>query len=228
MRQSKRRKHDVYSGQPQHASIVGNVVIISDSDGDPDILPHDEEEVVDEDGDVNYMTAADNDTVKHWYEQVATYLVHEGTWYKPGRRLFRLAEFPAGYKLYTHYKGKKTDPRTDSYLYGSSIGRHFRSPEEFTLHAKWLAFGRPMDSNNSTCCECRYCSGRSQGAISSMLKRQTDFLRTTDAGRKTGKGARRTGGRRGNDHPIIFKDYTGLNRGKDIAEGKETPSGQSG
>ena len=41
--------------------------------------------------------------------------------------------------------------------------------QEFALHAKWLAYGRPKGA-----CECKYCSRTSQKVIAARLKKATE------------------------------------------------------
>jgi len=206
---------------------------LSKSDGDPSQLPEVEEEVVDANGNVDYLGEAEEEVVKAWFMKIASYLVYEGDWYKPAyKQQFTLTRLPEHYKLYTHYKGNKHNPRKDTYLYGSATARCqcFRSAEEFALHAKWLAFGCPRKKSGKADCGCRYCSNRRQGEISAELKASVgDLFRnsaaTPAAAPRTLQLAARTSGRRPRDDgPIRAKDYTNLNVNGKVGEWVENMS----
>ncbi|KAH8113959.1 hypothetical protein DFH11DRAFT_1544686 [Phellopilus nigrolimitatus] len=197
---------DAYSGDPLYLTVVDNLVTITDSDGSFDRLPRSKERVVLEDGTVNYLAAADPDTDARWRDKIATFLIMEGAWHDlPRQRHYILTAFPRGYRLYTHRKGDKSNPRQDSYLYGSTTCKVFRSPEEFVLHAKWLAYGQPRDHSNRTLCGCHYCSGTLRSEISEMLKAAVSHLNSerppTEGGRP---------GMRSRKVPVLAKDYTNL------------------
>ncbi|KAH8119246.1 hypothetical protein DFH11DRAFT_432085 [Phellopilus nigrolimitatus] len=195
---------DVYRTQPRYVHINGANVSITHSDGDPSTLPRDEESR---------------------QLQDATYLVHEGSWYQnPGQRRYVLKEFPYGYKLYTHRKGERSNPRLDHYLYGSTSNhcQKFRSPEEFVLHAKWLAYGGPKDPyDDHPRCGCRYCSKTPQSEIARMLKKKTRHL-GSQPGLNLTKVKRRDGRRREEGAAITAKDYTNIDRGKGVTKWTES------
>ena len=86
----------------------------------------------------NYLAEADDETVHCWLTKTGSYLVYMGDWHKPSEfnvplgnliivltvsiehlQRFTLEAFPENYKLYIHYKGNKSEPRRDAYLYGA-------------------------------------------------------------------------------------------------------------
>ncbi|THG92546.1 hypothetical protein EW145_g8679 [Phellinidium pouzarii] len=75
----------MYRGRPRFLEIGGNEgaqFSFLRSDGEPSLLPPDQEEAVDEDGNVNFMREASLETMHDWFSKVATYLVHDADWHE--------------------------------------------------------------------------------------------------------------------------------------------------
>ncbi|KAL5518328.1 hypothetical protein ACEPAH_10 [Sanghuangporus vaninii] len=155
-----------YSGEPK-CLVMTNApdIEITGSDSDPSKVPKTVMLGQQE------LQRADKEHQVYWRDTIAMYVMHEGRFW-PGLKsdsTFKMTKLPAGYGLYvsTRPKGEQ-----DYYLYGfKSNGSHgvaFRSPAEFALHAKWLAFGCPEGA-----CECKYCSRTSQKVIATRLKAAT-------------------------------------------------------
>ncbi|KAN0130944.1 hypothetical protein V8E53_011322 [Lactarius tabidus] len=136
------------------------------SDGDTKQLPTNNREVVDTDGQVNYMKflALDDSSNIHWRCQVAMKVAERIG--KPSGSNYVLKTWPEGYSLYCHLKGKQSAPRQDLYLFGSVYAKRFRSVPEFVPHALWLMTDPTLDRRN---CECKYCAKVPQRVISSNL-----------------------------------------------------------
>ena len=116
------------------------------SDGDPKQLPTNTKEVVDADGQVNYMKflALDDSSNVHWRTQVAAKVAEKigkpctfsfiRRFRVPPRRVILIASsagsnyvlrtWPEGYSLYCHLKGKQSAPRQDLYLFGTFVCSH--------------------------------------------------------------------------------------------------------
>lgn len=139
---------------------------------------------------------------------------------------FILSDFPEGYRLYIHCKGEKDDPRKDHYLYGeyhrvrfnsscfcrfsllSGSDRVFRSPNEFALHALWLADGARHDDDGLRECMCKYCG---EVKDQSLLNRAwIDSTSSTNANTRPKKPKQSAHARSGTE--ITFKDYTKLGK----------------
>ncbi|TFK54214.1 hypothetical protein OE88DRAFT_1165488 [Heliocybe sulcata] len=155
----------------QHGTSNIALIDLRNSDGDVSRRPQRTRRVVDEDGNVDYLEEAGKEVEKHWRKVIGgflakTVLADQGWNLKHDNCL--LKQLPEGYELYIHRKGDKDVPRTDVYLYG---GRHvFRSPDEFCLHARWLALGSPTKRfTNKPDCPCKYCHGQlSQTELNKM------------------------------------------------------------
>ncbi|KAF8269802.1 hypothetical protein EI94DRAFT_1724363 [Lactarius quietus] len=119
------------------------------SDGDTKQLPANTKEVVDADGQVNYMKllTLDDSSNIHWRTQIAMKVAERMG--KPAGSSYVLRSWPEGYNLYCHYKGKQSSPRQDLYLIGSTHTKRFRSVPEN--------------------CECKYCAKVPQRVISENL-----------------------------------------------------------
>ncbi|KAF7365507.1 Actin-related protein 8 [Mycena venus] len=127
------------------------------SDGDSTLWPTATKKEVDADGCVNFMKPVGlNESVSNkWRVDVADAISSELK--LPGGKNYVLKDFPAGYRLFNHHKGKADSPRHDIYLYGfKGKSCRFRSVREFTPHAVWL-FG-----DGSTPCRCKFCIKQSQ------------------------------------------------------------------
>ncbi|KAI0289449.1 hypothetical protein BC826DRAFT_914503 [Russula brevipes] len=136
------------------------------TDGDAKQWPTNTNEVVDNGGEVNYMKplGSDDSSDIHWRCHVAM---------KVAERLGRLSgknyvlrSWPEGYRLHCHYKGKRSSPRQDLYLIGSTHAKRFRSVPEFVPHAIWLMTDPTLDRGN---CQCKYCAKVPQRVISENL-----------------------------------------------------------
>ncbi|EPQ57545.1 hypothetical protein GLOTRDRAFT_110620 [Gloeophyllum trabeum ATCC 11539] len=184
-------------------------VVLRNSDGDPSRLPPKQKtfRVVDEDGEVNYLEEANEKIEKHWRKVIGRFLAKE-VLEKDGWRGRRdnclLQSLPENYRLYTHKKGDKDIPRTDAYLFG---GPHkFRSPEEFCLHARWLALGSPTKTfTNKPDCACVYCDKR---YTQKQLNKMWGIVSATPARRGPRK---KSDGSTTDWSNICAKDYTKLN-----------------
>ncbi|KAL5534892.1 hypothetical protein ACEPAF_2982 [Sanghuangporus sanghuang] len=160
------RMPNPYSGEPK-CLVMTNApdIEITDSDSDPRKVPKTVVLGKEE------LQGADKEHQAYWRDTIAMYVMHEGRFWPAlkSNSTFKMTKLPAGYGLYvsTRPKGEQ-----DHYLYGfKSNGSHgvaFRSPAEFALHAKWLAFGCPKGA-----CECKYCSRTSQKVIAARLKAAT-------------------------------------------------------
>ena len=82
-------KEYIYLGNPKHVVVSGKNVSISETDGDPSQQVETEERVVDENGRVDYIAEAEEETESTWREKIATYLVHDAE-LVPHRAFFRL------------------------------------------------------------------------------------------------------------------------------------------
>ncbi|THG94758.1 hypothetical protein EW145_g8081 [Phellinidium pouzarii] len=220
----------VHHGQPRYVEFrgpEGSQLLILKSDSDASPLRPDQEEIVDDKGHVEFMREAPLKTKQDWFSKVATCLVHDGDWHeKSGKHFtFNLVQFPDGYKLYKHYKGKKHNPRSDAYLFGSPTVLKFRSPNEFVPHAAWLIFGCPRDDNNNPRCGCRYCSKVPQKVISKRLSERTAHLKHY-TGKRSARVATPTDRRKRtrSRSPVRAKDYTRIN----AAAGGSVPRWQEG
>jgi hypothetical protein len=118
------------------------------TDGDAKQWPTNTKEVVDGDGQINYMKplGPDDSSDIHWRCQVAmkvaerlgnpcTCLIHSRR--LPPRTVltdssagknYVLRSWPEGYRIYCHYKGKKSSPRQDLYLIGPHPTLSSRAP----------------------------------------------------------------------------------------------------
>ncbi|KAI9451685.1 hypothetical protein BJY52DRAFT_1125022 [Lactarius psammicola] len=136
------------------------------SDGDTKQLPTNTREVVDADGQVNYMKPLELDDSSniHWRSQVAMKVAERLG--RPSGKNYVLRSWPEGYHLYCHLKGKQSAPRQDLYLLGSVHAKRFRSVPEFVPHALWLMTDPTLDRRN---CECKYCAKVPQRVISENL-----------------------------------------------------------
>ncbi|KAI0305864.1 hypothetical protein B0F90DRAFT_1814714 [Multifurca ochricompacta] len=136
------------------------------SDGDPTQQPTNTKEVVDKDGQVNYMkpVGPDDSWDINWRSQIARKIAERLG--KPPGKKYVLRSWPDGYRLYCHHKGKQSAPRQDLYLMGSIYAKRFRSVPEFVPHAIWLMTDPTLDRQN---CECKYCAKVPQRVISENL-----------------------------------------------------------
>ncbi|KAI0272510.1 hypothetical protein BC834DRAFT_948875 [Gloeopeniophorella convolvens] len=136
------------------------------TDGDAGLLPTNTKEIVDKDGQVNYMKplALEDSPNIHWRRQIATKVAERMG--KPPGKNYVLRAWPEGYHMYCHYKGKQAAPRQDLYLMGSVHTKRFRSVPEFVPHAIWLLTDPTLDRGN---CECKYCAKVPQRVISEHL-----------------------------------------------------------
>ncbi|CDO69634.1 hypothetical protein BN946_scf184851.g22 [Trametes cinnabarina] len=136
------------------------------SDGDPSVLPRNTKQVVDSEGQVNFMRPVplDESLAIGWRVSVGAALaVRMGL---PEGPKYVLKSFPEGYQLYDHNKGPVKAPRHDPYLCGSVNVNRFRSTNEFIPHALWLMQDPTLDRAN---CSCKYCTKQPQRIISDNL-----------------------------------------------------------
>ncbi|KAI9064803.1 hypothetical protein FKP32DRAFT_1757175 [Trametes sanguinea] len=136
------------------------------SDGDPSALPKNTKQVVDSDGQVNFMRPVplDESLAIGWRVSVGAALATRMG--LPEGPKYVLKSFPEGYQLYDHNKGPVKAPRHDPYLCGSIHVNRFRSTNEFIPHALWLMQDPTLDRAN---CSCKYCAKQPQRIISDNL-----------------------------------------------------------
>ncbi|EMD38934.1 hypothetical protein CERSUDRAFT_104223 [Gelatoporia subvermispora B] len=136
------------------------------SDGVESTWPLNTTRVVDHEGHVNYMQSTDlsEKVAVNWRNAVGA-KVASGMGLPDGPA-YVLKEWPAGYRMFVHYKGPQANPRTDVYLFGSQHIQRFRSINEFIPHAVWLCTDPTMNRAN---CECKYCSKRTQRTVTEDL-----------------------------------------------------------
>lgn len=79
---------DPYSKAPsaEHVTILNSAVTINYSDGDIATI-HTRETEESHDGSVNFEEYAVADTIRLWAKKIATYIILDGKWYKPGESL---------------------------------------------------------------------------------------------------------------------------------------------
>ncbi|KAF7356540.1 Actin-related protein 8 [Mycena venus] len=135
------------------------------SDGDSDAWPKNTTRVVDAEGCVNYMqpVGLDESLSIKWRVGVADIMASEMK--LPGKKPYVLRDWPTGYRMFDHHKGKAANPRHDAYLFGSKS--KFRSVPEFAPHAIWLM------GDGSVPCNCKYCTKKPQREISSAMGLRT-------------------------------------------------------
>ncbi|KAJ6619838.1 hypothetical protein B0H10DRAFT_1876393 [Mycena sp. CBHHK59/15] len=140
------------------------------SDGDSAVWPTNTTRIVDSEGCVNYMqhVGLDEPLSVKWRVGVGDAL--SVALKLPGGPSYVLRDFPSGYRMFDHHKGKADNPRHDVYLFGSESKSRFRSVPEFIPHALWL-MGDGIDS-----CKCKYCTKKPQREITSSMG---DLLRTS-------------------------------------------------
>ncbi|KAJ7066548.1 hypothetical protein C8F01DRAFT_1019945 [Mycena amicta] len=142
------------------------------SDGDRRTWPSHTTEVVDDEGNVNFMRAVplDEPLAVKWRTGVGDAIAMHFNY--PERESHRhvLRSFPSGYCMYDHHKGKQAAPRHDVYLFG--CGSRFRSVPEFIPHAIWL-----MGDQNEQC-KCKYCTKKPQREITMAM---SDLIRTSQS-----------------------------------------------
>lgn len=128
---------------------------------------------------ISYTLEADDQTIVRWLRRLGDVLVRSGPCIEEvDSRPYMMYDFPPNYKLYTRYKRRGSRYRRDSFLFGRTQDKTFifRSPDEFALHAKWLALGRPYNYQGITRCRCCKCSGRRQAIISRQLANYVDYI----------------------------------------------------
>ncbi|KAL1944984.1 hypothetical protein VTO73DRAFT_2604 [Trametes versicolor] len=136
------------------------------SDGNSSNLPKNTKQVVDGEGQVNFMRPVplDEGLAIGWRVAVGAQLaIRMGL---PEGRKYVLKSFPDGYQLYDHNKGPVKAPRHDPYLCGSSHVNRFRSTNEFIPHALWLMQDPTLNRSN---CSCKYCTKQPQRIISDTM-----------------------------------------------------------
>jgi len=148
------------------------------TDADSSRWPTRTEKAADQNGNANYDVSASDDKQSEWKEKLGGHLrtvliipeLEEKGWDDTLLESVQdahitLLDFPEGYKLYHHMSQEYQRPRTDTYLYGSTWVRYFRSPREFAMHLKWLLDDRPLTGKLRPNCKCRWCSKVSQTEI---------------------------------------------------------------
>ncbi|KAF9048302.1 hypothetical protein BDZ89DRAFT_1057876 [Hymenopellis radicata] len=141
---------------------------INNSDGNSSTWPtNTTEQIFNVDGEpqVNWMQRLDLDSpgAIKWRCVLGKGLAAKYGW--PGAHdKYVLEDWPEGYALFDHHKGKPESPRHDLYLYGHS--KKFRSPAEFLPHAIWLTTPPAQRGD----CECKYCRGIPQRDITSKMR----------------------------------------------------------
>jgi len=125
------------------------IIRLTNSDGDPSILPPPRASYIDADGNVNKFEAADAHTAERWKTKIANFLALY-VLDRRGHALYKLWELPEGYTLWVHTTGPENEPRKDAYMYGCRLGHIFRSPAEFYMHAAHLIKGGGMPGSPPT------------------------------------------------------------------------------
>lgn len=144
------------------------------TDGNSDLWPKNTTPgAVDGDGNLNWMRRVplDEATNQRWRNQIGTAVAKSMN--NPGECTeFVMQDWPAGYALFDHNKGKGRNPasadvRHDMYLIGSTKANRFRSVPELISHAVWLM------SDASEPCSCKYCTNtKSQKSITQGLSQK--------------------------------------------------------
>ncbi|KAJ6581572.1 hypothetical protein B0H19DRAFT_1369885 [Mycena capillaripes] len=132
------------------------------SDGDSTLWPTNTTREIDAEGCVNYMqpVGLDEPLSIKWRVGVGDAI---SVALKLGGQSHVLRDFPQGYRMFDHHKGKAENPRHDVYLFGSESRSRFRSVPEFIPHALWLM------GDGSEACKCKYCSKKPQREITSSM-----------------------------------------------------------
>ncbi|KAF7308486.1 Actin-related protein 8 [Mycena chlorophos] len=135
------------------------------SDGDARTWPTKTTEVVDADGEVNFMRPVplDESLAVKWRMGVADAMALQFNYAHRDEHRHVLRDFPAGYRMFDHHKGKQAAPRHDVYLFGENSGRRYRSVPEFIPHAIWLM------GDGSEACKCKYCTKKPQREITQSM-----------------------------------------------------------
>ncbi|TFK39812.1 hypothetical protein BDQ12DRAFT_628755 [Crucibulum laeve] len=135
------------------------------TDGNANNWPSNTTRIVDHEGEVNFMQYQDlsSPPAMRWRLQVAKAISIELGMADGSNYI--LKDWPQGYRMYDHHKGREMDPRHDIYLFGPK-GFRFRSINEFIPHAIWLMRDHATDT---TPCRCKYCSKRSQKEITASM-----------------------------------------------------------
>ncbi|KAJ7091415.1 hypothetical protein B0H15DRAFT_906443 [Mycena belliarum] len=156
---SSHRNHSTKHALPPNAVFLD----FPRSDGDSSLWPTNTTRQVDEEGCVNYMqhVGLDEPLSVKWRVGVGD-AISVALKLQSGSPHV-LSDFPSGYRMFDHHKGKADNPRHDVYLFGSDSKARFRSVPEFIPHALWL-FG-----NGSDQCKCKYCTKKPQREITSSM-----------------------------------------------------------
>ncbi|KAJ7116061.1 hypothetical protein C8R44DRAFT_221096 [Mycena epipterygia] len=133
------------------------------SDGDSGLWPQNTTQELDEEGCVNFMQHVNLDEPIAIKWRVGVGDAISVALKLPGGQPYVLRDFPSGYRMFDHHKGKVENPRHDVYLFGSDSRARFRSVPEFIPHAIWL-----MGDENDPC-KCKYCSKKPQREITSSM-----------------------------------------------------------
>ncbi|KAJ7823025.1 hypothetical protein B0H13DRAFT_2291322 [Mycena leptocephala] len=133
------------------------------TDGDSALWPTNTTREIDAEGCVNYMqpVTLDESICIKWRVGVGDAI--SVALKLPGGQPHVLRDFPNGYRMFDHHKGKADNPRHDIYLFGSDSRARFRSVPEFIPHAIWLM------GDGSDVCKCKYCSKKPQREITSSM-----------------------------------------------------------
>ncbi|KAJ7180727.1 hypothetical protein C8R46DRAFT_885527 [Mycena filopes] len=133
------------------------------SDGDSTLWPTNTTRQIDDEGCVNFMhpVGLDEPLSVKWRVGVGDAICVSLK--LPGGQPYVLRDFPDGYRMFDHHKGKADNPRHDVYLFGSESRSRFRSVPEFIPHAIWLM------GDGSDTCKCKYCSKKPQREITSSM-----------------------------------------------------------
>ncbi|KAI0315880.1 hypothetical protein OF83DRAFT_1129944 [Amylostereum chailletii] len=159
-----------FDAQTPHFRVVGNVITIIASDGDPDRIP-----TLLKAGHHRIQHPSSDPDFEHawmfWTRKVGKYVAavmfgQRDVYRQPK---WKMGGWPADYTFWAKERekpnrGKDGQPlklRHDYYLYGSPVSS-FDSTLQFVYHATWLMTGKPLKRNGKPECECTYCSQRSQ------------------------------------------------------------------
>ncbi|KAJ7759250.1 hypothetical protein B0H16DRAFT_1534976 [Mycena metata] len=133
------------------------------SDGDSTLWPTNTSRIIDNEGCVNFMDPVPLDAPLSVKWRMGAGDAICVALKLPGSQPYVLRDFPDGYRMFDHNKGKAANPRHDVYLFGSESKARFRSVPEFIPHAIWLM------GDGSDVCKCKYCSKKPQREITSSM-----------------------------------------------------------
>ncbi|KAJ7043682.1 hypothetical protein C8F04DRAFT_1072948 [Mycena alexandri] len=156
---SSHRNHSAKHALPNNPAFID----FPRSDGDSTLWPTNTTRIIDDEGCVNFMQPVPLDAPLSVKWRVGAGDAICVALKLPGGQPYVLRDFPDGYRMFDHHKGKADNPRHDVYLFGSESKSRFRSVPEFIPHAVWLM------GDGSDVCKCKYCSKKPQREITSSM-----------------------------------------------------------